>query len=122
MALRSSGQKLGDLLKRPEVTIQDLNGLCGLETGSFSSEVLEEVEIQVKYEGYLSREKLDVTRLDKFEETKIPGDFSFNAIPGLSKEIVEKLSKIRPISLGQARRISGVTPAAIQILSIFINR
>lgn len=119
---RSNGQRLSDLLKRPEISIESLNGFCGLEINSFSREALEEVEIQIKYDGYLSRERSDVARFERLEETKIPGNFSFNAIPGLSKEIVEKLSKIRPTSLGQARRISGVTPAAIQILSIFINR
>ncbi|MBI2082377.1 MAG: tRNA uridine-5-carboxymethylaminomethyl(34) synthesis enzyme MnmG [Deltaproteobacteria bacterium] len=119
---RYSGERLLDILKRPEINISNIIDLYGFNGGPFSKESLEEAEIQVKYDGYLSREKLEMNRFEKLETVRIPDNFAFEGIPGLSREVVEKLSRVKPRSLGQARRIYGVTPAAIQILSIFINK
>jgi NAD/FAD-utilizing enzyme apparently involved in cell division len=74
------------------------------------------VELFVKYEGYISRQKEEIDRLKKFDDFKIEIDMDFNSIPGLSIEVVEKLNKIRPKTISEASRISGITPAAVGIL------
>jgi len=84
--------------------------------------VAEEVSFQVNYEGYIKRQQEQVERFKRFEEMKIPETLNYYEIPGLSNEVKEKLSSIRPISLGQAARISGVTPAAISILQIYLKK
>src|SRR3990167_8478736 len=84
--------------------------------------VREQVEIQVKYEGYINRELLNIERFKRLEEKGIPQEVNFKNIPGLSNEAKEKLSKVRPISIGQASRISGVTPSAISILMIYLEQ
>jgi tRNA uridine 5-carboxymethylaminomethyl modification enzyme len=83
--------------------------------------VAEQAEITIKYEGYLRRQQTEVDQLAKYERANIPADFDF-AIPGLSREIQEKLAQQRPMTLGQAGRIPGITPAAIAILSVYIER
>ena len=85
-------------------------------------EVIEQVEIQIKYDCYLSRQGEEIRRFQKIEQVKIPERFAFQGIPGLSREIVEKLTKVRPLSLGQASRIPGVTPAALSILMVYLHR
>ena len=84
--------------------------------------VAEEVETQVKYAGYIQRQEEQVIRLRKLEGLKLPPDLDYKSIPGLTKEIIEKMQKIKPHSLGQASRISGVTPAAISILMIYLKK
>ncbi|MBI4379304.1 MAG: tRNA uridine-5-carboxymethylaminomethyl(34) synthesis enzyme MnmG [Nitrospinae bacterium] len=120
-----------ELLRRPEVKYKDLiqfmNGDLNnppsppLEKGGFS-EIAEQVEIQVKYEGYIQRELACVERFKRLEEKRIPHGLDFKSIPGLSTEVKEKLSKVKPLSLGQASRISGVTPSAISILMIYLEQ
>ncbi len=112
---------LAQLLKRNELSIQDI-ATFDERLREVSEEVLEEVEIRIKYEGYIERQKREVERLKKMEEIKIPQDLDYNRIHGLSREVREKLSKIRPISLGQASRISGITPAAIMAIHIFLKK
>ena len=112
---------LEELLRRPEVSFPDL-GLFDKKIKESSLEVAEQVEIQVKYEGYIRRQEEEVRRFKKMEEMKIPDKLSFQGIPGLSNEVKEKLSRIRPASLGQASRISGITPAAISILMVYLKR
>ncbi len=85
-------------------------------------EVVEQVEIQVKYEGYLERELSEVKKFRKIESVIIPLDFCYKGIPGLSREIVEKLTKLQPTSLGHASRIPGMTPAAVSILMVYLKR
>jgi len=80
------------------------------------------VETQVKYAGYIQRQEDQVVKLRKLEGLKLPEDLDYNLIPGLTREIVEKIQRIRPVSLGQASRISGVTPAAISILAIYLKK
>ena len=131
-AIRSGGLALGTLLRRTEVSIRPLieehlsfypQSPEFLALDDYQrDEVMEQVEIQIKYEGYLNRQEEQVQRFLKHEEIRIPERFIFDGIPGLSREIIEKLSQIRPASLGQASRIPGVTPAAITLLMIYLHR
>ena len=87
-----------------------------------SSAVVRTAEIQVKYAGYIKRELAEVERVRKLEDKKIPEDIDYTKILGLKQESSEKLSKIRPMNIGQASRISGVNPADISVLLIYLNR
>jgi tRNA uridine 5-carboxymethylaminomethyl modification enzyme len=78
--------------------------------------------LRIKYEGYIRRQQEQVARFRKSESVRLPDDFDFAAIPGLSAEVVEKLSRIRPLNLGQASRISGITPAAVSILQVQLKK
>ena len=80
------------------------------------------MEIQVKYDGYIKRQMEQIERFQKLEEVNFPKDFDFGSVIGLSTEVMEKLKRIRPHSLGQASRISGVTPAAISILMVNLKK
>ncbi len=112
---------LEELLKRPGITVATLHrlaeGLPGMQDA-----VAYQVELDVKYRGYTDRQMETVSRASKLEERKIPPDISYGEIAGLSKEVIEKLSKIKPASLGQASRISGVTPAAVSALLIHFKK
>ncbi|HHV71062.1 MAG TPA: tRNA uridine-5-carboxymethylaminomethyl(34) synthesis enzyme MnmG, partial [Clostridia bacterium] len=116
----SKAVSLAELLKRPQLTYQDLR-LFDPEQPDLDSQVIEQVEIQVKYEGYISRQLEQVERFKHLEEKIIPPEFKFEQVHNLSAEAVEKLNKIRPSSLGQASRISGVSPADISALLIAID-
>ncbi|HBP31718.1 MAG: tRNA uridine-5-carboxymethylaminomethyl(34) synthesis enzyme MnmG [Advenella sp.] len=119
---------LADLLKRPSVTYDTLTN-AATEDGSvlapadnLSDAVKEQVEIQVKYAGYIARQQEEVKRQSHLEEQKIPADLDYDAVASLSFEVRQKLKDTRPETVGQARRISGVTPAAISILLIHLKR
>lgn len=112
---------LKELLRRPEISYGDLHELDS-STGDVSDDVSRQVEIQVKYEGYLKRQEADVEKFKRLEEIRIPSDFDYRSLPGLSLEVQEKLSNFRPASLGQASRISGITPAAISMLMVYLKR
>jgi len=112
---------LAQLLKRSEITIGMLSCFAP-EIDSVDPVVREEVETIIKYEGYINRQIQQVERLKKMEDTKIPWDIDYNAVYGLTREVREKLSKVRPISLGQASRISGITPAALMALQVHFKR
>ncbi len=112
---------LEELLRRPEITYQKLKEL-DRKFPEIPAEVAEQVEIQVKYQGYIERELDQVRRFQKMANLKIPSGMDFQQIPGLSNEVCEKLTNIRPLSLGQASRISGITPAAISILMIYLKK
>ncbi|NLW81761.1 MAG: tRNA uridine-5-carboxymethylaminomethyl(34) synthesis enzyme MnmG [Desulfovibrionales bacterium] len=112
---------LKELLRQPELSILDLVPLwAGLD--QFDREALEEAEIQTKYEGYLDRQQELVDRFERMEQTMLPDDMDYAGIPGLSREVMEKLTRIQPRTLGQAGRISGVTPAAISCLEIQLKK
>jgi tRNA uridine 5-carboxymethylaminomethyl modification enzyme len=83
--------------------------------------LLTTIETETKYAGYIAQQERQIDRLKKSEGRRIPGDFEFRAIPGLSREIGEKLEKVQPATLGQAARIPGVTPAAIAILDVYLS-
>jgi tRNA uridine 5-carboxymethylaminomethyl modification enzyme len=85
-------------------------------------DVAEQVEIQVKYEGYVERQRTEVARRKALEATPIPREFDYGAVRGLSVEVQQKLSAQRPETLGQAGRISGITPAAISLLAVHLKR
>ena len=112
---------LKDLLRRPELEIQDLAAF-DQELQRLPQAVAEEVSFRVKYEGYIRRQQEQVEKFRRLEEVRIPEDFEYDGIPGLSNEIREKLSRIRPRTLGQASRVPGVTPAAIMILQVYLKR
>jgi tRNA uridine 5-carboxymethylaminomethyl modification enzyme len=115
---------LREILKRPEVSFLDLFQ-CDAELSDFDRETRDQVETQIKYEGYLIRQQEQIERFKRLENLKIPEDMDFQSIIGLSTEVREKLSRmkpIKPISIGQASRISGVTPAAISILVVNLKK
>ncbi|MBQ8844728.1 MAG: tRNA uridine-5-carboxymethylaminomethyl(34) synthesis enzyme MnmG [Clostridia bacterium] len=110
-----------DMLKRSNIDafkIQDEFGIFN----DFPYDIIEKMNISVKYEGYLKQQQEDIEKAKKNEEILIPEDFDYNSIKGLRIEAIQKLSEIRPISLGQASRISGVSPADIGVLSIYVKR
>jgi tRNA uridine 5-carboxymethylaminomethyl modification enzyme len=112
---------LKELLRQPELSIGSLTPLWP-ELANFDAEALEEAEIQAKYEGYLQRQQDLVDRFEKMERTALPADMVYTGIPGLSREVVEKLTRIQPRTLGQAGRISGITPAALSCLEIQLKK
>jgi tRNA uridine 5-carboxymethylaminomethyl modification enzyme len=112
---------LTELLRRPEISFRDL-ARVDPECASTEEEVAEQVEIQVKYAGYIQRQGEEVTRLRKLEEMRLPPGMDYCRIPGLSTEVKEKLNRVRPLSIGQASRISGITPAALSILMIYLRK
>ena len=135
---------LENLLKRPEITYKELMKIADLPhprpnppldgaevfprpqgegqgEGGISKAVAEQVEIQIKYQGYIDRQMEQVERFRKTEKMRIPDDLDYSEVPSLSREVRDKLSQIRPLSIGQASRISGVTPAALSILMVYIK-
>ena len=108
-----------DLLKRPEITIKFLENFTEIP---FTDDTLEEIEIMLKYEGYIKKTYKDVEKMKKLEEKQIPEDIDYNKVSNLASEARQKLAKVRPISLGQAARISGVNPSDLSILSIYLKK
>lgn len=107
------------LLKRPEITISFIQNFLEL---NYSKEILEEVEIEVKYEGYIAKAYKEAEKMLKLEEKTIPKDINYEYILNLASEAKQKLQKIRPETLGQAARISGVNPADLSILSVYLKK
>ncbi len=112
---------LGQILRRPEMTIDQLRTLRP-DIPSYKLDVDAQVEIQIKYQGYVDRQLEIVERFQRMEHVRLPDDIDYSLISGLSREVCEKLSRIRPRSIGQASRISGITPAAISLLSFYVKR
>jgi tRNA uridine 5-carboxymethylaminomethyl modification enzyme len=112
---------LAELLRRPELDLAAVARAAGVEL-QVAPEWLAEVQLQVKYAGYIQRQQEQVERFRKFESYRLPVELDYAALPGLSNEVVEKLSRIRPLNLGQASRISGITPAAIAILQVHLRK
>lgn len=117
----AAGTSLEALLRRPECRIADLAGLLAAKGFCLTEEELGVVETQIKYEGYIQQQVRDVERLQSLEGRRIPRDFEYRMVGGLSREMIEKLSLVQPESLAQASRIPGVTPAAISILNIHLE-
>ena len=111
-----------DLLKRPEMDYQKLVSVEGLGPGVNSRQVAEQVEIQVRYAGYLDRQEDDILRRRRNESMAIPDDFDYSEVRGLSSEAREKLDRIRPETIGRASRIPGMTPAAISLLLVTLKK
>lgn len=110
------------LVKRPELNLAACLRLAGEEGTAAPPAVLEQLEIKYKYEGYLKRQADTAQRMAQWEGKRIPENFDYDAVPGLSNEIRQKLKEVRPRSLGQAGRISGVTPAAVAVLMVYLKR
>ncbi len=112
---------LREILKRPEIHFENLLAF-DQDLVKLPKEVWEQVEIQVKYDGYIKRQTEQIKQFKRLEEATFPEDFNFSSVIGLSREVMEKLTKIKPFSLGQASRISGITPVAISILMVNLKR
>ena len=116
----STGARLYDLLKRPRVTYDILKS-ADKNRPELSDEVFEQVEIEIKYEGYIKKQKADVADMRRLEKKFLPQDISYGEIKGLRLEAVEKLEAVRPENIGQAGRVSGVSPADISVLLIWLS-
>jgi len=118
----SKEAKALELLKRPEISYTDLMKVAGLGPGCSDEKVAEQVDVQVRYAGYLARQAGEVERNQRNETTLIPTEFDYALVQGLSAELREKLQDVRPDSIGRASRIPGMTPAAISLLLVFLKR
>ena len=111
------GVRMVELLKRPQIGYADLTPF-DTDRPDLPYEVFEQVEISIKYEGYLKRQEAQVAEMRRLEVRKLPEDIDYSKIVGLRLEAIEKLNKVRPENIGQASRISGVSPADISVLLI----
>jgi len=119
----SREQTLADLLRRPQVRYQELIGLCGMDPERVTdTAVIEQLEIEARYAGYIERQRDEIARQRKHEDTPIPEETDYQEVQGLSNEVRQILIEHRPVTLGQATRISGVTPAAISLLLVHLKR
>jgi tRNA uridine 5-carboxymethylaminomethyl modification enzyme len=131
----TEAERIARLVKRPGVSLSDLieiNGFANksefgrrlrmLDDRSLAREILVQIDIELKYEGYISRQLEHVEKFNRLEERMIPPDFQYGKLRSISAEGLEKLSKVRPESIGQASRISGVTPSDISVLMVYLNR
>jgi tRNA uridine 5-carboxymethylaminomethyl modification enzyme len=111
-----------DLLARPNVGYAGIHALTGDPPEPVSVEVAEQLEIQARYDGYISRQQAEIERQREQESKALPDDFDFDQVRGLSAEVREKFNRVRPGTIGQAARIPGVTPAAVSLLLIHLKR
>ena len=110
---------LKELLKRPEITFEFLDTLLNIP---FEEDIKEVVSIAIKYDGYIKKTNKEIEKMLKLEEKQIPKDINYQKIKNLASEARVKLEQIRPISIGQAARISGVNPSDISILAIYLKK
>ncbi len=113
---------LEDLIRRPEVSYKDLMTIESVGPGLPHQAAAEQVEIQIKYEGYISRQQDEIAKQERNETTKLPESFDYKVVKGLSNEVVLKLNQAQPETVGQASRISGITPAAISLLLVYLKK
>ena len=114
--------RLDELLRRPEVTYQGLMALPNVGPGVSDKAVAEQVQVQIKYQGYIERQHAEIAKRGRHEKMVLPLDLDYAQVKGLSNEVRQKLTQQRPSSLGQASRIPGMTPAAISILLIHLKK
>ncbi len=119
MSREASGE---DLLRRPELSYNQLTQLEAFSPSLKDTQAAEQVEIQVKYEGYIQRQQDEIEKSLRHEHTSIPADFDYTCVKGLSNEVVAKLSDAKPLTIGIASRISGITPAAISIILVYLKK
>lgn len=119
--LLKSGMTLEELLKRPEICYNDLKEI-DIKQPELPEAVTQQVEISIKYEGYIKRQLQQVEQFKKLEKKKLSLDFDYSQIPNLRKEAIQKLNEYQPASIGQASRISGVSPADVSVLLVYLNR
>jgi len=113
------GISLYNLLKRPEITMENIKHFVEL---NYQREVIDQVEISIKYEGYINKANNEAKKMVDLDNKKIPDDINYDLIHNLASEAKQKLKEIRPTSIGQALRISGVNPADISILMIYLKK
>jgi tRNA uridine 5-carboxymethylaminomethyl modification enzyme len=113
---------LAELLRRPEVSYDALMSLPGAGPRAEDAQVAEQIEIQAKYHGYIARQREEVERNEAHEHVPLPLDIDYRELSGLSVEVQQKLNRFRPETIGQASRISGITPAAISLLLVHAKR
>jgi tRNA uridine 5-carboxymethylaminomethyl modification enzyme len=119
--LLKSGSSLADLLKRPELTYNQLEEI-DTNRAQLNGDIIEQVNIQIKYEGYIKRQRKQVSQYKKLEKRLIPEEIDYDRISSLRLEAIQKLKKVKPMSIGQASRISGVSPADISVLLVYIEQ
>lgn len=117
----STGVRMIELLRRPQLTYKDLTPF-DLERPELPDTIFENVEIEVKYEGYIKRQKSDIAEMRRLEQKTLPKNVDYTTLAGLRTEAQEKLQKVRPANIGQASRISGVSPADISVLLIWLSK
>lgn len=115
-------KRLEKLLKRPEVSFEDIKNLDHLSESGIPDSAFKAAEVEIKYHGFIRRQLSEIEKFRHLEKIKLPASMDYADIPGLSREIKEKLKKFKPINLGQAGRISGVTPAAVAILMVYLRK
>ncbi len=118
----SREQSLEGLIRRPEMSYAGLMAVDGIGPGLADGEAAEQVEIQIKYAGYIDRQQAEIDKQQRHEQTSLPADLDYSEVAGLSKEVMLKLQDARPATIGLASRISGVTPAAISILLVHLKK
>lgn len=116
-----SGVKAEEILKRPEVGIEHMFELIP-EMNNYKNDILEEASIEIKYQGYIAKQQEEVERFIKLEEKELPQDLEFKEIKGLSNEARQRLAEVQPVNVGQASRISGISPADISVLLIYLEQ
>ena len=116
-----TGTFLSDLIRRPELDYEKLAPI-DLNRPDLSAEVTEQVNILIKYDGYISRQISQVKKFKRLENRKLPDNFDYNQISGLRIEAQQKLNEFQPLNIGQASRISGVTPADISVLLVYLEQ
>lgn len=125
-SLMKQSDKIFKIFSRPNITMDDVRKFSGVEEfiaeNNLNEEMLEQTEIQVKYSGYIDKEKNNADKLHRLEEVKIPKDFDYTNIKSMSFEAREKLNKIQPVTVSQASRISGVSPSDISVLLVYMGR
>ena len=120
MALIRTSTSLADLLRRPDTDYDKLSKAFVLP--ELAPDVKEQLEISIRYEGYIEKQKEQVSRMERLEEQRLPEDIDYAEVPSLRDEAREKLAQVRPFSVGQASRISGVSPADISVLLIWLEK
>ena len=116
----TTGIRLAELLKRPQISYSDLTEI-DIDRPNYPQAVFESVEIELKYAGYIKRQRADIAEMQRIEKKRLPTDMDYNGIVGLRIEAKEKLNRVRPENIGQAGRISGVSPADISVLLIWLS-
>jgi tRNA uridine 5-carboxymethylaminomethyl modification enzyme len=117
--------RLSEILARPDISYAELAGACqesGYRAEHPGAEVAEQVEIAIKYQGYIVRQQDEIEKLKRQEHARLPANFDYRSIPGLSNELRQKLSEMKPDSIGRAARIPGVTPAAVSLLLVYLKK
>jgi tRNA uridine 5-carboxymethylaminomethyl modification enzyme len=122
----SQGDKMFKVFSRPQIELEDMLKFEKVDSyikeNNLDEEIVEQAVIQVKYSGYIEKERNNADKLNRLEEVKIPENFDYNKIKSMSIEAKQKLSKIRPVTISQASRISGVSPSDISVLLIYMGR